>query len=353
MRLCISILLLFFLIFSQPCAAQPLSVSSPNASLRLTFSLHNGAPTFIQLDRFNRPVILPSRLGFVLKDQPPLAYDFTIAAVDSGQVDQTWIQPWGEKKEIRDRHNELAIVLQEKTPSRRNLILVFRLFDDGLGFRYEFPLQPESEQVAIMDELTEFNPGCRCRCLVDRRLPVETATNISNQKTRASDITCRPYARDSGDRRRLFLSIHEARPHRLRQHDRCAARVEPVFQRRSRLPWSTCIRVRQPAPPIQNPVAHRANLDTAGGLISSYLILNLNEPNVLGDVSWVKPGKYVGIWWEMHLDLSTWHSGPRHGATTANAKRYIDFAAEYGFDGVLVEGWNLGWDGDWVNESII
>jgi alpha-glucosidase len=91
--------------------------------------------------------------------------------------------------------------------------------------------------------------------------------------------------------------------------------------------------------------------DTPGGLITSYLILNLNEPNKLGDVSWIKPGKYVGIWWEMHLGISTWASGDKHGATTANAKRYIDFAAKYGFDGVLVEGWNLGWDGDWMQNS--
>ncbi|HOX86962.1 MAG TPA: glycoside hydrolase family 97 protein [bacterium] len=347
MRLCISILLLFFLIFSQPCAAQPLSVSSPNASLRLTFSLHNGAPTY-QLDRFNRPVILPSRLGFVLKDQPPLAYDFTIAAVDSGQVDQTWIQPWGEKKEIRDRHNELAIVLQEKTPSRRNLILVFRLFDDGLGFRYEFPLQPESEQVAIMDELTEFNLAADAAAWWIGAYQWNRYEYLY-QKTRASDITVAhtPVTLETDDG--LFLSIHEAAltdyaSMALRRTSRTGFQADLV-------PWSDGIRVRSRTP-FKTPWRTVQISDSAGGLITSYLILNLNEPNVLGDVSWVKPGKYVGIWWEMHLDLSTWHSGPRHGATTANAKRYIDFAAEYGFDGVLVEGWNLGWDGDWVNESI-
>ena len=91
--------------------------------------------------------------------------------------------------------------------------------------------------------------------------------------------------------------------------------------------------------------------DTPCGLITSYLILNLNEPNKLGDVSWIKPGKYVGIWWEMHLGTSTWGSGEKHGATTENTKRYLDFAAKYGFDGVLVEGWNIGWDGDWQQNS--
>ena len=112
-------------------------------------------------------------------------------------------------------------------------------------------------------------------------------------------------------------------------------------------PWSDGIKVRGTTP-FDSPWRTIQIADTPGGLIDNYLILNLNEPNKLKDVSWIKPGKYVGIWWEMHLQVSSWGSGDKHGATTENTKKYIDFAAENGFDGILVEGWNLGWDGDWT-----
>ena len=143
----------------------------------------------------------------------------------------------------------------------------------------------------------------------------------------------------------LFISLHEAA---LTDFASMALkRTEGNTLKAELIPWSDGIKVRGQSP-IKTPWRTIQIADTPGGLITSYLILNLNEPNKLDDVSWIKPGKYIGIWWEMHLAVSTWGSGDIHGATTENTRRYIDFAAKHGFDGVLVEGWNVGWDGDWI-----
>jgi alpha-glucosidase len=142
-----------------------------------------------------------------------------------------------------------------------------------------------------------------------------------------------------------LLSIHEAA---LTDFSSMALARKADFTLQAELfPWSDGVKVRGDLP-LRSPWRTIQIAEQAGDLIESNLILNLNEPNRLKDVAWIKPGKYVGIWWEMHLGLSTWHAGPKHGATTPNAKHYIDFAAEHGFDGVLVEGWNIGWDGQWT-----
>ncbi len=330
------------LFFSERAAAEPLYLSSPDGLLKLRFDLENGKPHY-QLSRFNRPIIRPSRLGFVLKPSDSLTVFRMVNHFDHS-FDETWTQPWGEKKEIRNHYNELRVELEELSNKRRPLTVVFRLFDDGLGFRYEFPMQKKPAAFEIMDELTEFSladdavvwaiPAMR----PNRYEYLYAACRTSELDTVHTPATFEtPYG--------LFFSIHEAA---LYDYSSMTLRnVGGTTLKAELVPWSDGVRVKTRTP-MKTPWRTIQIADDAGGLITSYLILNLNEPNKLGDVSWIKPGKYVGIWWEMHLDLATWGSGPRHGATTEKTKRYIDFAARYGFDGVLVEGWNFGWDGDWV-----
>jgi alpha-glucosidase len=223
------------------------------------------------------------------------------------------------------------------------LDVVFRVFDDGVGFRYEFPRQPQLGQVNIEEELTEFDiaepatawwiPGGEW----NRDEYLYHATPLTEVSMAHTPVTLKLA---SG----VHIAIHEAAVVDfatvwLRRVD--GQRLKTVLW-----PSSSGPKVSRSAP-FATPWRTLQIADDAAGIYMSDLILNLNEPNKLGDVSWVHPFKYVGIWWEMHLGTRTWASGPRHGATTAETRRYIDFAAANGFRGVLVEGWNLGWDGDW------
>jgi len=262
---------------------------------------------------------------------------------DSG--DETWEQPWGERRRVRDRHNEL--LMQFEDDAGRRFDVRVRAFDDGIGFRYEVPEQPGFEHANIVDEVTEFvlPEGSTAWWIPGRRYNryeyLYRTSGLEEIETAHTPLTVRTPAG-------THLSIHEAA---LTDY---AAFV--LDQRRDRVfqtnltPWSEGIRVKTAAP-FKTPWRTIQLADEAIGLINSSLILNLNEPNALGDVSWVEPGKYVGIWWAMHIRKRTWRSGPIHGATTEEAMRYMDFAAQYGFDGVLVEGWNIGWDGDWVQNG--
>lgn len=321
-------------------------MTSPNGIVTVSFMLQDGAP-YYQITRFGREVINPSRLGFILEDAPPLAEGFHVASCDTSHFDEIWTQPWGEKKEIRNSYNELRINLVEIPAAKRTMAIVFRVFDDGIGFRYEIPEQPSLNDIEILDELTEFALAGNHQAWWigaywwNRYEYLYQQSPISKIDTVHTPLTIET---EDG----LYLSIHEAAltdfaSMTLMRKDGNVLEADLV-------PWSDGVKVKT-STPMFSPWRTVQIADTPGGLITSYLILNLNEPNKLGDVSWVKPGKYIGIWWEMHLDKSTWGSGPRHGATTVNAKRYVDFASVHGFDGVLVEGWNVGWDGDWIKNS--
>jgi alpha-glucosidase len=284
-----------------------------------------------------------SRLGFILADQPKLERSFEVVSVEDKAIDETWEQPWGERQFVRNHCNQQRVTLREKTGARRELVVVFRVFDDGVGFRYEFPAQPSLTQVNIVDELTEFAiaepatawwiPGGEW----NRYEYLYNKTPLTEVSQAHTPITLKT---GSG----VHIAIHEAA-----LVDYSAMWLRRVGAQRLKAtlsPSSSGPRVSRLAP-FTTPWRTLQFADNAPGLYMSDLILNLNEPNKLGDVSWVKPFKYVGIWWGMHLGTHTWSSGPKHGATTAETKRYIDFAAKHGFRGVLVEGWNLGWDGDW------
>ena len=320
----------------------PARVISPDGALAVEVTLTNEGRPAYSVTRFGQPLITESRLGFILADAAKLERGLQIAAVRMDNGDETWEQPWGERRFVRDHYNEMRVTLREGEDGRR-FDVVFRVHDEGVGFRYEFPQQAELDRLTISQELTEFTiaesgtawwlPAMewnRAEYLYNRT-PIEEAGVVQ------TPITLRL---DSG----VHLALHEAA-----LVDYAGMNLQRVEGRRFRaaLTPGTGRAPVMRAAPFATPWRAILVADTAGELAQSNLILNLNAPNALGDVSWFKPMKYVGVWWEMHLDLKTWASGTRHGATTENAIRHIDFAAEHGFGGVLVEGWNLGWDGDW------
>ena len=267
---------------------------------------------------------------------------FELQGKTSRSADDTWEQPWGERRFVRDHYNELRAQFVERDHDRRRLDVVFRVFDDGVGFRYEFPKQPALDEVQIAEELTEFaiaRPATAWWIPAyewNREEYLYHRTPLAEVGTAQTPITLR-----TGDG--THVTLHEAAL--VDYAGMNLMKGDGGVLRASLTPGSPAKVVRRV--PFTTPWRTIQISDRAGGLVESNLILNLNEPNKLGDVSWFKPSKYVGVWWAMHLDQQTWGTGPKHGATTENVRRYIDFAAKYGFRGVLVEGWNTGWDGDW------
>ncbi len=323
------------------------TVDSPDGKLAVTVTLDpDGRPGYA-IARQGAPVIANSRLGFLLADAPKLERGFRLAGAERRSADSTWEQPWGERRFVRDRYNELRVRLVEKYRDRRRLDVVFRVHDDGVGFRYEFPEQAALEEVAIADELTEFavaEPATAWWIPAgewNRYEYLYRKTPLAEVGQAHTPLTIRTA---SG----LHIAFHEAAL--VDYAAMWLRRVDGQRLKATLAPSAEGPRVRRRAP-FSTPWRTLQIATDAAGLVMSNLILNLNEPNRLGDVSWFRPFKYVGIWWSLHLDIETWASGPRHGATTENAKRYIDFAAANGFRGLLIEGWNRGWDGDWFGDG--
>jgi alpha-glucosidase len=317
------------------------AIVSPSGNLKVDVRVDGeGRPEYSIL-RNGSTLVEWSRLGFILADRPKLERNFSITRVQQRALDETWEQPWGESRFVPSHCREMRVSLIDK--ERRTFDVVFRVFDDGVGFRYEFSPQPGLETLNIMAELTEFAiaepaiawwiPGGEW----NRYEYLYRKTPLSEVAQAHTPLTMKLA---SG----VHISIHEAAlvdysAMWLRRVD--GQRLKAVLSPSSRGPPV----VRRA--PFVTPWRTLTIADDAAGLYVSNLILNLNEPNKLGRVSWVRPFKYVGIWWGMHLGQNTWGSGPKHGATTAETRRYIDFAAANGLRGVLVEGWNQGWDGDW------
>ncbi len=335
-------------------SAADITVTSPDKSIVMTFTDKNELAQYAV--SFNgKTLIQESKLGFTFLKAQPLYRDFKVTEISRDTVDSEWEQPWGEQRVIRDNHNEVLVRFDHLTDKARYFFVRARVFNDGFGFRYEFPDQGEK---VITRELTEFwftdshkataywIPGqARERHEYEyRTTPLQQMEGIVN--TPATIVY------DDG----THVAIHEAAlvdfagmSLKKEQTGRLLAKLSPradgTMVRKSgafNTPWRMVL------------VG-----DEATDLVNSYVMLNLNEPNKLGnELSWIEPGKYVGIWWCMHIDLCTWGQldgagKPTgiHGATTERTKHYMDFAAKYGFDGVLVEGWNVGWDGDWIANS--
>ena len=365
----ISFLLLVFFSNAQ-------TVQSPSKQITLDFKLiENGKPTY-SVTYKNKPVIVPSRLGIKLKEGGDLMDGFSIDSVGRWTINETWKPVLGEQTNIKNNYNELTIALSQKATGRK-INITFKAFDEGVAFRYEFPKQKNLNYFIISDEKSEFNltgnhktfwlPGdfdSQEYAYTESKLSEVSTDNIDknngiNLKSIAGKYVIQtPLMMKLADG--LYINIFEAAVvnYPLMHLDL----VPNEFKLTSHL--------------VPNAIGDKAYLQTpcvspwrtimvsndARDIVGSKMILNLNEPSKIEDTSWIKPMKYVGVWWEMHVGKSTWDFAGsqnaqnaadgkliptgKHGATTENTKHYIDFAAKNGFDGVLVEGWNVGWE-DW------
>lgn len=360
-------------------------ISSPDKKLNLRFWLGDKGEAFYALKYKQTEVIKASRLGFVLEGNDSLGCNFFISHTDSSKTDETWQTVWGEESQVRNCYQELEVTLEQKHIGRK-MILRFRLFNNGMGFRYEFPLQKNLRNFIIDDEITQFAlhgnhtafwiPGDydsnEYAYFTSKLSEIDAykgraENGIGTKAIAGADVVQTPLMMKTADG--LYLHIFEAAVDnypvmhvQLFKSDFClkahltpdALNHKAYLKTPCNSPWRTVL------------VSERAT-----DILSSRVILNLNEPSRLQDASWIKPMKYVGIWWEMHVGKATWNYSDtnhidiqntdwnslkpngKHGANTENTKKYIDFASKHGFDAVLVEGWNTGWEdwyGNWKEE---
>jgi len=322
------------------------SVQSPDGTLALVIDDSTEAALW-SLSVDGTPVMLPARLGMRFLETTGFDRGLKIVAAETRSVDTPWEQPWGEQRLMREHYNELLITLADPSASDRAFKVRFRVFDDGVGFRYEVPELTADGKISVIDELTEFKVDENSKAWwawagnYNRYEYLYQSTGL-----KAVDRAHTPFTLQTPQG--TYVTVHEAAL--VDYPGTWLDQQRPGVLKTSLVPWSDGVRARKDGPfttPWRTVQIGRKATD----LLNSRLILNLNEPNRLGDVSWVEPGRYIGIWWCMHLDLCTWGSGDTHGATTERARQYIDFAAEHGFSGVLIEGWNIGWDGDWFTNG--
>lgn len=373
----------FLLVLSMSSAAMAESITSPNGQLQLNFSVNSQGEPVYELFYKVKAVIKPSKLGLELKNDPGLMNGFTLADTQTSTFDETWEPVWGEVKQIRNHYNEMAVTLDQKAQDR-NIIIRFRLFDDGLGFRYEFPLQKNLNYFVIKEERTQFAmtgdhkafwiPGdydtqeydfTESKLSEIRGLMKSAITGNASQTQFSPTGVQTSLQMKTADG--LYINLHEAA---LVDYSCMHLNLDDknlIFES-----WLTPDAVGDKGymqAPCKSPWRTVIVSDDARDILASKLTLNLNEPCAYEDVSWIKPVKYVGVWWEMIAGKSTWaytddlpsvklgetdysktKPNGRHGANNENVKRYIDFAAAHGFDQVLVEGWNEGWE-DWFGHS--
>ena len=321
-----------------------LDLESPDGRNLLQIWLDAAGRPLYAIQRDGNTLLEPSALGFRLDGERNLSTGFTGIAVAKGVRNESWMQPWGEVAQVQDHCATGEVELKQEGSGRR-LLLYFRAYNDGLAFRYEIPAQAAlGGELRIMEEITEFRFAEDLRSWWtpaywwNRYEYLTQSTSLSEIDTAHTPVTLQ--GRDG-----TALALHEAA---LTDFASMALRrTEERCLQADLVPWSDGVRVRA-ALPMRSPWRVIQVAEHPAELLESTLTLNLNEPSRIADTSWIRPAKYTGIWWEMHLGTATWGSGPTHGATTARTKRVIDFAAKHGLDGVLVEGWNTGWDGDWV-----
>ena len=397
--------ILFALFFTTAHAANPVTLKSPDGQLEVSFEVVDGVP-YYALNRNGKPVVLPSKMGFTLEWRDDLAHAFVLKDTKYSTFDETWEPVWGEEAHIRNHYNEMLVTLEQpvgsvesmdhSTETKATVMQIrFRLYDDGLGFRYEFPIKNALVCFWIMEELTEFAmagdhtawwiPGdydtqeynyTQSKLSEIRNLWEAGHKNGGWPWTAFSKTgvqTALQMKTDDG----LYINIHEAATldfptMHLDLMENGKRKIEnsnsPFVFRAWLCPDATGYKGRIQAP-CTTPWRTVMVCDKATDVLASRLILNLNEPCALEDVSWIHPVKYMGVWWEMISGKSTWnytndfpsvkigetdfeHATPNgtHGANTANVRRYIDFAAANGFDGLLIEGWNVGWE-DWYGKQ--
>ena len=334
------IITVIFLTVSVLSGAKDVKMTSPDGMLTVTVGV-DGGRAWYQLTRGQESIINRSELGFVLKDED-FKGGFKMGRVTRTSLDETWSQPWGEDAQVRNHYNELRVRLQEKGGMKRYIDVVFRAFDDGIAFRYEYPRQVGLQDFVILDEVTRFALPTDAQAW---SIPALTAY-YEGVYTR-EPLSCKgkmsgPVALEVNDS--LYMAIMDAN---LTDYSTMNFAPSGTTLKVDLVPWQNGDKVRvgdTRVSPWRAIIVGRKAAD----ILLSRMALNLNDPCRIEDTSWIKPTKYVGIWWAMQKQQWTWAQGERHGATTANVKRYIDFAARHGLGGVLVEGWNYGWDGDWT-----
>ncbi len=332
------------LLGAVPALAQDLTVASPGKTLSVTLSINGEGRMQYRVDRLGKPVIADSQLGFLFTDQPQMLRNFAVVGKRTRDHNESWAQPWGEQRNVRDHYRELVVDLQEKSALKRRLSLEFRLFDDGVGFRYRLPGRASGMATNIAEELTQFRVASDGRAWWAPAFESNREEYLYNATAIGAIATAQtPLTMVLGDG--THLSIHEAAL--VDYSGMNVARVEGTVLKAVLTPSSSGAKVSRIGA-FTTPWRMLTIAPDAPSLYAARnMVLNLNEPNKLGDVSWVIPRKYVGIWWGMHLETQSWASGPKHGATTANALKLIDFASKNKIPGMLIEGWNIGWDGDW------
>jgi alpha-glucosidase len=317
-------------------------IHSPDGMLTVEFDMSDGVPRYC-ITRQDQMVIDWSKLGVTLRNWTPLDSQLTLLRTTAWVVDTSWTTVWGERETVLDRYNAMKLDLGHRDSSEPLLSFEFRAYDDGIAFRYMIH-GTEGDSVELMSEATQFTFAENASAwwipafAWNRYEYLYRNSSLADLDSVHTPLTLET---ESG----LFIALHEAA---LTDFSSMALRGDGSRTLEAVLfPWSDGVKVRGPLPMTSSWRTIQV-AETPGGLIESDLVLNCNDPCKIEDTSWIKPGKYVGVWWGMHLGIKSWGSGEIHGATTENTKRYIDFAAKYGLDGVLVEGWNVGWDGDWV-----
>ena len=371
-----SLLLVLFFIISTATAQK---LQSPDKQLELSFSLDANSTPFYSLTYKGKQIIGQSKLGFVVRDgAESLDKGFTLLKTSNSASNTSWEPVWGEQKVITDNHTEMLVELESKG---QLMNIRFRLFNDGLGFRYEFPKQEKIYCFVVQDELTEFNltrdykafwiPGdfnaneyeyTTCNISEIPAFYKKAVHELFAQKPVEQPATNTPVMLKSADG--IYVNIHEAAlldyPAMQLAVDASKYTFKAILASDA---WGGKADINTP---FHTPWRTVVVSDDARKILASKLILNLNEPCTYDDVSWIKPTKYIGVWWEMFIGRGTWNytndthiklgvtdyskatPNGTHAANTANVKKYIDFAAKHGFDQVLVEGWNEGWE-DWLN----
>lgn len=354
---------------------------SPSKNIKVTFNINKkGQPTY-QVNYKNNPVVLPSIMGLSIKDANNLTNDFEVTKTETLSFSESWQPVLGEQSSILNKYNQTRIFLNQKDTNNK-LNIVFKIYDEGVAFKYEFPLDNTVKYFTISNENTQFNlTGDHTVFWIPGDYDSQ---EYAYNKTKISDIDNSKIDLNNGVGLKSITSQYRVQsPLMLKSANglyinifEAAVVNYPImhldvdvknFQFTSNLVPNALGDKAYLRTPSVSPWRTIMVSDDARDIVSSKMILNLNEPNKIEDTSWIKPMKYVGIWWEMHVGLSTWdYAGSqnaqnagtafgemipsgKHGATTENTKKYIDFAAKHGFDGVLVEGWNTGWE-DWYGK---
>ena len=311
--------------------------TSPDGRIKVSVQTEGGQLSY-SISQDSEILIVPSKLGFELMGGNILGDNTEILSVTHSSHKETWETVWGESRLIEDNHNSMIV-------HTAHLDVEFRVFNDGVGFRYIFP--DDLGEFRIREELTEYK-FARADHKIWWMPRSEPYYEAYGNHTTFDEIDCAytPVTITGADGR--FYSIHEAALLDFAKVNLVGSDASTL--KTSLTKWSdgTGVYVTDTR---TTPWRTIIITDRAGGLIESHLMLNLNEPCKIEDTSWCKPGKYIGIWWELHKYMRTWYYGPQHGATTERTKEYIDFAAAHNIQAVLVEGWNKGWDGNWMKNS--